>query len=200
MNNATEPQLAPPGAGLPRAELWIARGLFALRCWRGSRARFDAHFQRERAAIRHLVGPLDPAAAARRVLIPRLRGLEDSSRHWSVWMTLDHLRIVNRGIAGTIGKLARGVVPEGAASTAKVKPSPAVTADVVVAHERACDELLAAVAGVPDLKTKVRYAHPWFGPLDIFGWHAMAAGHMSIHRAQLERIIGGLGPPTRGAA
>jgi hypothetical protein len=29
------------------------------------------------------------------VLIARPRGLEDSSRYWSVWMTLDHLRIVH---------------------------------------------------------------------------------------------------------
>jgi len=34
--------------------------------------------------------------------------------------------------------------------------------------------------------------HPWFGPLDAAGWHALAAGHMAIHRVQIERILQGL--------
>ena len=31
----------------------------------------------------------------------------------------------------------------------------------------------------------------WFGPLDAAGWHALAAGHMGIHRVQIERIVKG---------
>ncbi|MBX3389322.1 MAG: hypothetical protein KF691_07680 [Phycisphaeraceae bacterium] len=48
---------------------------------------------------------LSAGAAAERVLIPRLRGLEDSSRYWSVWMMLDHLRIVNSQVAMVIASL-----------------------------------------------------------------------------------------------
>jgi hypothetical protein len=107
-------------------------------------------------------------------------------------MTLDHLRIVHRGIHRTIGALVSGTVPNGVASTATVKPDPHVAADVAVEYERSCDDLLAAVAAVPDLKTRLRYAHPWFGPLDAAGWHALAAGHIGIHRMQIERILEGL--------
>jgi hypothetical protein len=120
--------------------------------------------------------------------------MEDSSRNWSVWMTLDHLRIVNSGITRTIGALTKGVVPPGKASTAAVKPNPDITSAVVAEYEAACDALLAQVAAAPDLKTAVRFPHPWFGPLDAFGWHAMAASHMGIHRVQIERIIKGLVP------
>jgi hypothetical protein len=192
MNETTEPKLAPPGAGLPKPELFIGRLLFAIRCRTGNRATFDADFSREREAIRKLTVPLDEASAARRVLIERVRGLEDSSRHWSVWMTLEHLRIVNRGITGAIIKLSRGSAPEGVASTAAVKPSAGVTGEVVAAYESSCDDLLATVAAVDDLKTKVRYDHPWFGPLDASQWHAMAGSHMRIHRVQIERIVRGL--------
>jgi hypothetical protein len=52
--------------------------------------------------------------------------------------------------------------------------------------------LLAAVAAAGNLKTELRYAHPWFGPLDAAGWHTLAAGHLGIHRVQIEQIIQGL--------
>jgi hypothetical protein len=190
MNATSEaPKLAPPGAGLPYPELLIARLLFKFRRWRGNRDSFTEHFQRERAVIHGLVQSCDAEAAACRVLIPRLRGLEDSSRNWSVWMTLDHLRIVNHGILRTIESLAKGVVPSGKASTAAVKPSPDVDATILSKYEKSCDLFLTTVANVPNLKTSVRHAHPWFGPLDASGWHALAGGHMSVHRAQIESIL-----------
>lgn len=189
MNEPAEPILAPPGAGLPRPELLVGRLLFALRCRTGSRTAFSAQFVQERAAIHRLFSPLDEAHAARRVLIRRVAGLEDSSRYWSVWMTLDHLRIVNRSIADIIGKLTRGIAPEGVVSTATIKPSPKVTGEAVAAFEQSCDDFLATVEAVGELKTKLRHAHPWFGPLNAFQWHAMAAGHMGIHRRQIERIV-----------
>jgi hypothetical protein len=197
MNDAMapgEPRLAAPGAGLPRIELFIGRWLFARRLHRGTRESFAADFEAERAAIAALVKSCNPESAAKRVLIPRVRGMEDSSRNWSVWMTLDHLRIVNVGITRTIGALLKGVVPPGKASTAAVKPGPNVTGAVVAEYEASCDALLAQAAAASDLRTSARFAHPWFGPLNAFGWLAMAGNHMGIHRVQIERILNGLGP------
>jgi hypothetical protein len=188
-----EPQLAPPGAGLPAMELMLARAWFAWRRLTRNPAFFNARFNEERARIRALWHGLDTDTAARRVLIERLRGLEDSSRYWSVWMTLDHLRLVHRGLTRVISALAKGTTPSGQASTAAVKPSPQVTASVVREYEKSCDDLMAVVAGAGDLKTRVRYPHPWFGPLDAAGWHALAAGHMGIHRVQIEGILRRIG-------
>jgi hypothetical protein len=106
-------------------------------------------------------------------------------------MTLDHLRIIHHGISRTMTALAKGVVPPGKASTAAVKPSPEASAAVVVEYEKSCDNLLATVAAIPNLKTMVRFTHPWFGPLDASGWHAMAGAHLAIHRKQIERILSG---------
>ena len=192
MNPNSEPQLAPPGAGLPKIELFIGRLMFAAQRITGNRESFNARFQQERGTIRQLLHPLDPDSAARRVLIKRPPGLEDSSRYWSVWMTLDHLRIIHGSMIRIIGALAKGVKPPGKASTAAVKPSPQVTGTVVAEYEKSCDDLLAKVAAVGNLKTSLRYAHPWFGPLDAAGWHALASNHMGIHRVQIERIIQGL--------
>ena len=190
---ASQPQLAPPGAGLPKIELFIARMLFRLTRLRGNRETFTADFQREREAVRALVQRCDAESGARRVLIQRVPGLEDSSRNWSVWMTLEHLRIMHDGIGRTIDGLAKGIVPKQKASTATVKPRPDVTAVVLAEYEKSCDDLLAIVAAIPDLKTKARFEHPWFGPLDASGWHAMAATHLAIHRKQMERIVKGIG-------
>ena len=166
---------------------------------RGTVASLAADFARERTRIMELTSALDDRSASRRVLIRRLPGLEDSSRYWSVWMTLDHLRIVNLEIARVIDALSRGVRPEGEASTAAVKPSESVDGRVVEAFEQSCDHLAQSVSRSTNLLTRERFAHPWFGPLDALGWHAMSGMHMGIHRGQIERIMRGLGvAPSRG--
>ena len=193
MTTPQQPNLAPPGAGLPKLELLVARILFALRRGVGSRRSFDALIVRERGLICELVRKCNTESGAQRVLIPRIPGLEDSSRYWSVWMTLDHLRIVHESIAHLIGELVREVTPPGAASTAAVKPNANVGPEVVAAFEASCDALASVIAASPNLDTQARYPHPWFGPLNASGWHALTGVHMSIHRAQIERILSGLG-------
>lgn len=189
MENPTKPSLAAPGAGLPAPELWIARGLFRLKRLFGSREAFTTRFEQERAAIRDVIVRCPLERRGEQVLIPRLRGLEDSSRFWSAWMTLEHLRITNTVFSMVIKSLAQGKVPAKKASTADVKPRADLTADVEAAYEASCDTVLSDVAAVTDLKTTAKYAHPWFGPLDAAGWHALAATHMGIHRAQIEQIV-----------
>jgi hypothetical protein len=186
------PPLAPPGAGLPAYELAIARFLFWWIRRNGSRDIFTQRFERERDIILDLVCQCPEGAAGRRVLIKRLRGIEDSSRYWSVWMTLDHLRIVNLAVASAIRALGHGTVPDETASTAAVKPDPAVDASVVEGFKRSCETFLQQAAKVPDLKTALRYHHPWFGPLDAEGWYALGGVHLGLHRHQIERIIAGL--------
>jgi hypothetical protein len=107
-------------------------------------------------------------------------------------MTLDHLRIVHNDFIRVIGALTKGIMPEGKASTAAVKPSTGITSEIVTAYKESCDALLAIVAASPNLHTALRFPHPWFGPLDAAGWHALAGGHMGIHRVQIQRILDGL--------
>lgn len=187
----TEPQLAPPGAGLPFLENLIARGLLRVKRLSGNSEHFTAHFIRERVAIRRLINGRDETTLSRRVLITRPSGLEDSSRNWSVLMTLDHLRIVNHSLSGVIATLAKEEIPAGKVSTAAVKPDPGAGTDVIGPYEASCDALLATLATVKNFRTQARHAHPWFGPMDAHGWHALAGGHMGIHRVQIERILAG---------
>lgn len=184
-----EPQLALPGAGLPSYELFIARLLFRYRRYTENHTTFNENFIKERQLIAGLIKNVRIENALKRVLIKRIPGLEDSSRYWSVCMTLDHLRIVHEQISYVIKELLENRVPKGKASTANVKPDAHVTETAFAMYEKSCDMLLNLVSNHKNLKTKKKYAHPWFGPLDAAGWHALAATHLKIHRVQIEHIL-----------
>lgn len=191
-DGATPVKLAPPGAGLPLPELWVARLLTAWQARRTTRERSAARLADEKGVILALARELTPAQAARRVLIKRPRGLEDSSRCWSVWMTMDHLRIVNGGTAELIELLAQGRMPSRVTGTADVKPEPAVDGTVVAGFADACARLESVAASIGDLDTPTRWPHPWFGPLNAARWHFFTAFHMGLHRRQIELITAGL--------
>lgn len=178
-----------PGKGLPRHELFIARLMVGWRARRTSRAESERLFSGEWDRIRKLVQSATDEQLARRVLIPRLRGMEDSSRYWSVYMTLDHLRIVNDHTTELVGLLARDRTPSRVTGTADVKPDPQVDSKVVDAFERSCTEFQRVASSIADLKTQLRWPHPWFGPLNAERWHFFAGFHMGLHRKQIESIL-----------
>ncbi|MEZ0299733.1 MAG: hypothetical protein ACAI35_25035 [Candidatus Methylacidiphilales bacterium] len=187
-----EPKLDAPGAGLPALEHMIANMLFSWSCLSGSQAGFTRAFQAERERVVALARLCDSESGARRVLIRRLPGLEDSSRYWSVFMTLEHLCLMHEGISRAITSLGNDVVPSIKASTAAIKPSPNVDERTIEKFERSCDKVLKTAESLPSLRTKVRYEHPWFGALDAYGWYAMAPFHLRLHRKQIEVIHRGL--------
>lgn len=187
-----DPKLAAPGAGLPWIELQVARLIFRWQFWRSTPESTAALIGAERAEILRLAKSCNETCGARRVLIKRIPGMEDSSRHWSVFMTIDHLRIVNAFLAETITLLGRGEVPDRVASTAAVKPDPDVDATVLRSFDDSCTDIARVAGKIKDLRTATRYAHPWFGPLDAAGWHFMAGFHMRLHRGQIEAILRGL--------
>jgi hypothetical protein len=172
-------------------ELMIANMLFGWSCLRGSRDRFTRTFQAERERVVTLARQCDSESGARRVLIRRLPGLEDSSRYWSVFMTLEHLCLIHEGISRAITALGNGIVPSRKASTASVKPSPGVDGSVIEKFELSCDKVLNAAGALASLRTSARYEHPWFGSLNAYGWYAMAPFHLRLHRRQIEVIRGG---------
>ena len=180
--------LQPPGAGLPKLELMIARVLVGWQARRATRQSAAALFTREREAILKLARAGRTEADGQRVLIKRPIGMEDCSRYWSVYMTMDHLRIVNHGTADLIRLLARGETPTRATGTADVKPTPGVGREVVGEFEQACDFFEQSVAEVDDLRATGRWPHPWFGPLNAADWHFFTAFHMGLHRRQIEAI------------
>lgn len=187
-----EPQLAPPGAGLPFPEQFIAAALFRLDLWRKRPEQIRASLEQGSSEVLSLVESLSPEQASQRVLIERLRGLEDSSRYWSIYMALEHMRIVNNVVADAIRDLGNGKVPSRVASTAVVKPRETAGPENVGKFAASCQRVHDAAAGLRNLRTTAKYAHPWFGRLDAKGWYLLAAVHTHLHRQQIELIIRGL--------
>ena len=195
MNAPPPTPLQPPGAGLPWGELLLARYvLFPLAIRKLDWARAGALFQREGEKVLARFDALSADRRTERVLVPRLRGMEDSSRYWSAAMTVEHLNIVGRAFLDVIASLRAGIVPSRKGSTADVKPRGEETAAEtrakfvqLLADTAAADRLPPLLPGVGP-----RYAHPWFGPLEAHRWHVLGGIHQGIHRQQLEAIRDGL--------
>jgi hypothetical protein len=186
------PKLAAPGAGLPFIELLVARLIFHSGRRRATRESSTENFLREKTAVLEIVRRCDEKQGGERVLIKRLPGLEDSSRYWSVFMTLDHLRIVNDAVAGVINALCSGEIPARATSTAEVKPGTDVDRSIIADFEISCRRLEETVAKTITFPATPRYAHPWFGPMDAAAWHFLSGFHLRLHRKQIEAILPGL--------
>jgi uncharacterized damage-inducible protein DinB len=184
-----------PGAGLPTIERMVARiGLAAYAAMK-TKEQVLQRFQEEAENAILLVEPLGEDVAKTRVLIPRPRGIEDSSRNWSAAMVLEHLVIVNLGIAAIISALcdadAGGELPE--VRIEAVKPSEDAGLEQIERLRKAVEIYARAVSRAGSLQTQALHPHPWFGPLDGRKWHALAAIHNGLHRRQIEAIVQRLG-------
>jgi hypothetical protein len=188
-DDAQAVKLQPPGAGIPWLERALSRIGIWLLCQRLTREAASRWLVEEGQRMLILARALPPEQAARQVLIPRVWGIEDSSRNWSVLMTLDHLVIVNTEIASIIERLAAGETWEQRLSTADVKPRPDQDGGAVERFEECLDEYPRRVAALAGLRTRAKHRHPWFGPLNAHEWHCLAAGHQRIHRRQVECIM-----------
>lgn len=186
--HTNQPILQPPGKGLPLYELLVARLLVWWRYNRTSRQEAAAAFHFEKEEILRLSRELDQTAAARPILIKRLRRLEDSSRFWSVYMTVDHLRIVNNGVASIIHDLVLGVRPQHIVTTKGVKPSSSADVATLNEFQDACNRFEEIANQAKDLRTQLTWKHPWFGELDAQQWHFFAGFHMHLHRRQILAI------------
>ncbi len=196
------PQLDPPGAGLPPLEAWASRHVAlplarALLPWDAALA----WFAREGARILDHARGMDNDSLICQVLISRVPGIEDSSRHWSAAMVLDHLMMVGNRIADGVESLARGDHVLEEVSIAAVKPVPRGASGMLADFEAFLAAYLRRM-GHPALNRRSRttLVHPWFGPLDPRGWNLLGALHQHIHRRQLERIIAALGEDAPAGA
>jgi hypothetical protein len=184
--------LDPPGAGLPFLEIAWLRPAFKTKCFFMSQAAASDLFLAETEKILRHVRTTPIQKAGTPVLIKRVTGIEDSSRNWSVYMVLDHLRIVDEGIARLVEALTRGAVPGHVTRIQDVKPNLNVGPETIGRFEEAVQKYEATVKRLGQLGRSARHAHPWFGPLTAHEWHCLAGIHHAAHRQQIERIKAGL--------
>jgi hypothetical protein len=185
-------QLQPPGSGLPAFELAWLRTFFRMACSIMSQRIGLRWFKFESEKILALARRVPEGKGAIPVLINRIVGIEDSSRNWSAYMVLDHLRIVNEGITLIIDDLAHDRPFAQEVRIQDVKPRPDSGPDTIERFIQAVAAYEAAVARLGKLGRNMRHAHPWFGHMTAHDWHCLAAIHSWVHRRQMARIKLGL--------
>ncbi len=190
----SEPELnlEKPGAGLPFFEWAIANYVIVPYSYHTiDEKQASTYFTKEADKILALARGLKPEKLSERVLIPRLRGMEDSSRYWSVAMTMQHLVIVGGSIRKVIIDLSNGGTKLQPTGTAAVKPNPDVDRETIIASfQEMAERFVRDTANINvNAFPKATFPHPWFGPLNAKGWLILAASHQRIHRHQTEEIV-----------
>lgn len=186
--------LAPPGAGVPIVERLagqvIRRAQLLLYNWDQLLDQFLAETEK----ITTLSQSINEEPFHRPILINRIRGIEDSSRNWSIDMTLEHLIITMTGMRNIVDELLQERTLNFVVDTAKVKPTGRFQGikkpDVILEFRTVAEKVQTDLKGRgPGTNPAFRHVHPWFGPLRAVDWVWLIAYHQGIHARQIDRII-----------
>jgi len=195
--SSTEPKLQRPGAGLPFIQM------FLIKTWvepvvskRESAAECRTRYERTIDKIIQLVSTVPESARIKKVLIKPARGLEDSSRFWSLNEVLEHLLITSRGTEAIILSLSSGVAPDAVVEIANVKPGK-VKNDLLAEFKEYAPGLMARIdqkTSEPgmNLNRNLKFRHPWFGRITARQWYWLLSTHQGLHYRQAKEIVKGL--------
>jgi hypothetical protein len=191
----TEPKLASPGAGIPWYQmlilrLYISPYVAARTDWSVSETRF----KKITTKILKEIDGVTEAQLTTKVLVPPQMGLEDSSRYWSIAMTLEHLVIVGKVMSFGIRELTSGRIPDYKADTAAVKPFGTMSALETINKFKhfTIEEFPQLLPSIADRNSNLKFNHPWFGGFKAQQWYWLLAAHHALHLKQIREIKKGL--------
>ena len=183
------PKLQNPGAGVPASQLFFLKLYFGLKCRLSSQKSLASDYQKHRKWIIETIRLLKEKEKSKQVLISPTMALEDSSRNWSIFQTLEHLTIVDTGLTGIIKDLTALRTPSTIVRTKDVKPSdnpgPSAEKTFISLTSRSTRQL----RELPVERGGPTHAHPWFGELDAHQWLALRTVHLSVHIRQMKKIL-----------
>lgn len=193
LHSESSPVLEKPGNGLPPMEAFVSRYILfplATRLLIKPAQAIEMLVDLGGQALAIANGLPEDALTTRR-LIDRFPGIEDSSRYWSVLMTVNHLLITGEAMAEMIEKLAKGEPVSVVVSTADVKPSPDEPVTAILSQyadflSRYPDRMKALLNY--DL-SRHRHVHPWFGAITAHQWLCLNGLHHRIHLTQIKKIM-----------
>ena len=131
------------------------------------------------------------------IKIPRVIGVSESNRSWSVLMVIDHLCLVIEDCRKAIVALSDGVEPRGEIDLSFYAPREDVGFDVLDRLETLtncfCSDIQMALKRERGVSGSTQFSHPCFGSMNAKQWLAFATLHQAIHRRQVQKIIVMLG-------
>jgi hypothetical protein len=126
------------------------------------------------------------------VFVPRMIGVDEDMRNWSLFMILEHNAIVNRSITSIIQSLVRGEKPMGAGAInpkKDVMPSLNPGVEQIQAFRSSVEEHLSVISGYSRLRGSLKSRHPIFGEFDAQCWHCMFNFHLHVHYKQAKYVV-----------
>jgi len=128
-----------------------------------------------------------------KVLVPRMKGVEDSSRFWCVNEVLEHLMITGEGMRMVIKSLAAGQPTDYVVRIENFKPKGKYQGgDARPDFKKFVEETVSQLEGLKIEDGGLEHLHPWLGDFNALQWTWLLAGHSGLHLAQLQAIKKGL--------
>ena len=194
MNPESNVKLDKPGEGLPFFESFIGRHftfpkLIRSLTWQSA---VDL-FERQGEKIVTIAESLSEDQLTKQVLIKRIRGIEDSSRFWSVGMVMEHLIMVGSDMLKLIQMLNDGEIPQVKVDVADYKPKEIHDTSIIPKFKEMQKHYVDTLRNEEgNQKLELTHTHPWFGPVNSFEWNCLAAIHQVVHKNQAIKIVVGL--------
>jgi len=189
-----QPQLDKPGAGLPFFEALMVR--YYVAPFQSRKADKDKNLRLFAMLGARVLKEADGVAASQRdvkVLVPRMRGIEDSSRFWCVNEVLEHLLITGEPMRALIEALVAGKTLDYVVDIANFKPKGKYAGgDARPDFKKFVDETVERLKAAPVADAGPTHLHPWMGRFNSLQWTWLLAGHSGLHLAQLQAIKKGL--------
>jgi hypothetical protein len=172
--------------------VWL-KSSFELRCLTGSFAGNTRRFEKHAEHILRTINSNDYGLLSQYPKIPRLMGMQNESREWTVFMVVDHLRLHIDFVLNAI----RALVIDDELRTAVPRFRYLVPDDVgAECIDQFQDSVWQYTGFVGNLFDSGKFRepsgsilHPWLGRLNVKRLHAYAGFHLSIHRSQIQKIL-----------
>ncbi len=150
-------------------------------------------FEKEGEKVLSLARSMEKDKLFERVLVPKLFGLEDNSRYYSVAMVLEHLLVVGNALQNRIPMLSQGKSLDKEIKIEDYKPYMEIDDMIIDQYENFLHGFRKEVEeNIDNVYLENRHEHPWFGELKAKDWSVMGAIHQVVHRRQIEAIIRGV--------
>jgi len=190
----TQPHLEKPGAGLPFFEALMVRWyVVPFQSRKNDKSKNLRLFSMAGARILKEASSVPESQRDQKVLVPRMKGVEDSSRFWCVNEVLEHLMITGVGMREVIQSLAADKVTDYVVRIENFKPKDKYKGgDAKPDFKLFLDETVKQLEPLTIEDKGLTHLHPWLGQFNALQWSWLLAGHSGLHLAQLQAIKKGL--------
>lgn len=124
--------------------------------------------------------------------VPKMLGVDEDMRDWSLLMILDHNRIVNGAVKNVVVHLGNGQqLPKDKEIDTKhdVMPGHKLGDETIALFFESITDYQKSVRSIDSLEGQVERLHPVFGMFNAHQWHCMFGFHLHIHVKQAKKLL-----------